>query len=145
MALALAGCESSTVYDRYAHTPLAGWEKNDTLTFDVSPVTASGLYHEALGVRINGAYPFIQLSVIVEQRQLPMGFHRADTLNLMLYDRDGHGKGRGVNYLQYNFPLTDLHLNRGDSLHVTIRHNMKREILPGIADVGFQLKAPASM
>ena len=139
LAVAVVGCKDGTVYDRYAHTPLSGWEKNDTLSFDVSPVAVDGLFHEEVGIRINGAYPFMQLSVIVEQQQLPMGFRRADTLDMELHDKEGHVLGRGVNYYQYRFPITDLHLNRGDSLHVTIRHNMKREILPGIADIGFRL------
>ena len=25
----LSACSGSTVYDEYAHTPIAGWEKND--------------------------------------------------------------------------------------------------------------------
>ena len=29
----LSACSGSTVYDDYAHTPIAGWEKNDTLSF----------------------------------------------------------------------------------------------------------------
>jgi len=33
----LSACSGSTVYDEYAHTPIAGWEKNDTLSFEVSP------------------------------------------------------------------------------------------------------------
>lgn len=34
----LSACSGSTVYDEYAHTPIAGWEKNDTLSFEVSPL-----------------------------------------------------------------------------------------------------------
>lgn len=139
VALVVAGCKNSRVYDHYEHTPLSGWEKNDTLFFDIPPVAQGGSFHEELSLRVNGAYPFMQLSMIVEQMQLPMGFHRADTLNLKLQDHDGRVMGHGVNYFQYSFPITNLQLNSGDSLHVIVRHNMKREILPGIADVGFRL------
>ena len=34
----------------------------------------------------------------------------------------------------------DMKLNKGDSIHLCISHNMKREIMPGIADVGICLK-----
>jgi hypothetical protein len=30
-------------------------------------------------------------------------------------------------------------LNKGDSLEIKIRHDMKREILPGISDIGIML------
>ncbi|MBP7359673.1 MAG: gliding motility lipoprotein GldH, partial [Prevotella sp.] len=45
----------------------------------------------------------------------------------------------GISYYQYNFNISHIELHKGDSIHVCIRHNMKREILPGISDVGFSL------
>ena len=140
VALALAGGNRKTLYNHYEHTPIAGWEKNDTLIFDVNPARQEGVYREEVGLRINGAYPFQGLCLIVEQLILPSGVTRSDTLNCSLIDREGNVKGQGVSYYQYNFHLTNLSLSQGDSLHVRIRHNMKREILPGIADVGLSLK-----
>ena len=63
----LSACSGSTVYDEYAHTPIAGWEKNDTLSFEVSPLLEPGHYKQSLGLRITGAYPFMGLTLIVEQ------------------------------------------------------------------------------
>ena len=40
---------------------------------------------------------------------------------------------------QYIFPLKTLPLEKDDSLFIEIRHDMKREILPGITDVGIKL------
>ena len=37
----LSACSGSTVYDEYAHTPIAGWEKNDTLSSPGITNTAS--------------------------------------------------------------------------------------------------------
>ena len=65
MALSLASCKDSLVYDSYSHTPIAGWEKNDTLTFDIPPLAMAGYYQEQLGLRITGAYPFMGLTLIV--------------------------------------------------------------------------------
>lgn len=137
--LALAACTRNRVYDRYAHTPVAGWERNDTLVFDVPPVAAAGDYVSRLGMRISGGYPFMGLTVVVEQTVLPSRRVTADTLACQLINADGTPRGRGMGFYQYSFPVTAGHLDKGDSLHVTIRHNMRREILPGISDVGFQL------
>jgi gliding motility-associated lipoprotein GldH len=62
-AFVLASCFQRTVYDEYAHTPIAGWEKNDTLSFDIPPILTTGYYQENLGLRITGAYPFTGLTL----------------------------------------------------------------------------------
>lgn len=59
VATALVSCNRKTVYYHYEHTPIEGWEKNDTLTFNVSPMAVAGDYREHIGLRINGSYPFI--------------------------------------------------------------------------------------
>ena len=57
-----------------------------------------------------------------------------------LTDEKGNAIGKGINYHQYRFPVSSFDLNNGDSLVVNIRHDMKREILPGICDVGLIMK-----
>ena len=99
----LSACSGSTVYDEYAHTPIAGWEKNDTLSFEVSPLLEPGHYKQSLGLRITGAYPFMGLTLIVEQtvyhrnRKIP-GECKIDTVNCQLIatpDHEGILENRG--------------------------------------------------
>ena len=40
---------------------------------------------------------------------------------------------------QYRFHLPDISLNEGDSLCFRIHHNMRREEMPGVSDVGLRL------
>jgi gliding motility-associated lipoprotein GldH len=128
------------VYDKYNHTPIAGWEKNDTLSFNVPKQQSNGLYGIDLGLRIDNAYPFMGLTLIVEQRIFPSKELKIDTLNCDLIDKNGNPRNQGISYYQYNFHVNDLSLAQGDSLHITVRHDMKREILPGISDVGIQIE-----
>lgn len=136
----LSSCNKNTVYYQYRHTPISGWDKNDTLFFDIPKLNENGSYNEELGLRINGAYPFMKLVLIVEQTFYPSHMMKTDTLNLSLIDKGGYAKGQGISYYQYKFNISDIDVKRGDSIHVCIRHNMKREILPGISDVGLNLK-----
>lgn len=136
----LTSCRRQTVYFHFEHTPLVGWEKNDTLIYSVTPQTDDCMLHEEVALRINSSFPFQKLSLVLEQEILPSGVVRNDTLNCRLFDNNGDMKGRGLSYFQYNFHLTDMQLARGDSLHIKLRHNMKREILYGVVDVGIQLK-----
>jgi gliding motility-associated lipoprotein GldH len=139
MVMALTACKRQTVYNHYEHTPLSGWEKNDTLTFDVPAMTHDGRYVEEVGLRINGEYPFTRLCLIVEQTVHPSKETKSDTLYCRLIDQQGIAKGRGVSHYQYIFHLTTLELKKDDRLHIDIRHDMKREILPGISDIGIRL------
>lgn len=137
--LLCAACTGNKVYDHYDHTPIAGWEKIDTLKFDVPPLRKSGLYATSMGLRINNSFPFISMTLIVEQTVLPANRTVIDTINCPLTDKNGRVRGKGIGLYQYRFPVSVMTLHENDSLHITVRHNMKREILPGVSDVGIEL------
>ena len=139
LIMLLTACNKRTVYYHYEHTPLSGWERNDTLSFLVGPVGESGPYVEELGLRISSEYPFMGLSLIVEQEVSSTHEKHRDTLVCNLVSEQGSVKGQGVSQYQYLFHVTTMELQSGDRLYVSVRHDMKREILPGISDVGLKL------
>ena len=139
MGMMLTACDDRTVYSHYESTPVKGWERNDTLSFDVAPMQQTGQYVAEVGLRIAGSYPFKGVTLVVEQTVMPSNMKQTYTLNCDLIDDLGRIKGKGINHYQYSFPLSTLKLNEGESLHVSIHHDMKREILPGITDVGLKL------
>ncbi len=142
----LSSCFQDTVFEQYVHTPIAGWEKNDTLSFEIPPLQSGGSYREHLGLRITGAYPFMGLTLVVEQTIYPdpskkwQKTLRTDTIQCDLIDKNGVTKGQGVSYYQYDFPINEYSMCPGDSIHLTVRHDMKREILPGISDIGLKVE-----
>lgn len=139
LSVLFAACNDKKVYDTFHHTPLAGWEKNDSLSFDVHKLKTSGRYLSTLALRIDDEYPFMGLTLIVEQTVHPSHTKHVDTLNCALIGANGIPKGQGIGYYQYAFGVTSMNLQKGDSLHISVRHNMKREILPGISNVGVSL------
>ena len=141
MAALLGACSGGTVYDQYDHTPLSGWEKNDTLQFNIPAAKERAVAQREVELRVTGAYPFQSICLIVEQTTLPSHIFRRDTITCTLMSPTGDIKGKGISLYQYRFPMSDISLNEGDSLSITIRHNMKREILPGITDIGIHLNA----
>ena len=71
-AMLFAACDHRTVYDRYQSTALAGWEKNDTLSFAIPPLKDAATYSAVLGVRTTDAYfpverlrNFLQVPLVV--------------------------------------------------------------------------------
>lgn len=139
-ALILSACESNVVYSQYAHAAIGGWEKNEPLVFDVDSLATEGTYSLTLGMRIANVYPFKNLHMVVEQTVYPEHLVITDTVTCNVADRRGTMLGHGVSLYQYDLPIRKRTYHAGDSLHVKVRHNMKREILPGIADVGITIK-----
>ena len=131
-------CGGGRVYDHYEQIPVNGWGKNDVMSFEIPPLRTNGLYDINLGLRTTGIYPFMSLSLVI-QTEIVGRKTMTDTLLCHLVDLHGHAEGQGVSYYQYNFHLKTLQLNKGDSLHVSIHHNMMREMLPGISDMGICL------
>ncbi len=140
VAMAFASCNRSTIYSQYLHTPLSGWEKNDTLTFSIPRMQTDMELKAIIGLRITDAYPFKTVCLIVDKAISPDNIIDSDTINCSLFDNDGMSKGRGVSCYQFNYHVSNMHLMKGDSVAIHIRHNMKREILPGISDVGITLE-----
>lgn len=151
LVIMLGSCTGGVVYDHYNHTPVSGWDKADTLIYNVPRLVRQSRYVTTVGLRINGSYPFQNLTLIVDQTV----FHKtggaklkaenfSDTLNCPLFDRKGAVKGHGISYYQYRFRVSERQLEEGDSLHITVRHNMRREVMPGIADVGISLSSTSS-
>lgn len=136
---ALAACDTHTVYDSYKDTPVTGWEKSDTLCFNPAAIRQTAVYNASLGMRVSHSYPYKSVTIIVERQTAGTNAVCKDTLTCEITDCDGDAIGSGVNYYQYDFPISDMSLNEGDSLSIKVCHGMKRESLPGIYNVGIRL------
>lgn len=140
LIMALTACETDVVFSQYKHTAPGGWEKNEALIFEVDSMPSSGTYAMIMGLRISDSYPFRNLHMVVEQTILPSHQMVKDTLTCWVSDKRGTMLGHGVSFYQYDLPVRRLSYNKGDSISIRVRHNMKREILPGITDIGITLK-----
>lgn len=140
LLLLTASCEQRTVLHAYKPTAIEGWEKNDSLIFPVDSLPRTGRYNLMLGLRTTSAYPYQEVWIIVDTRLRQPRFEHSDTLHCQLVNAKGDIRGRGVSTYQYDFPLDAKYLLRGQRGQIRIHHMMKREILPGISDVGIEIR-----
>ena len=139
IALGMASCDRQTVYHHFEHVPDNEWEKIDTLKFEIGPVIETGTYHEAVELRINEQFPFLGMNITVEQTIKPRGIILSQHKDCELINTDGSHKGSGISFFQSQFPLDDIDLQQGDTLCISVFHSMKRDIMPGISDIGIRL------
>ena len=52
LLLTLGACQSQVAYHHYRHVSSPGWDKSDTLHFDVQPMTEDGAYELVTELRI---------------------------------------------------------------------------------------------
>ena len=140
LCITAVACHPYTQYDEYRHTNASGWDRDTLLIFDVPPLEQDGTYIEELNIRTDNNYPFRQLSLVVDQEVLPANKHIIDTLQIDVYDDEGDASGKGFSIYQNELVFKFITLHKGDSLHISVGHNMRRHIIPGVNDVGVKLE-----
>ena len=125
--LMLCGCQQQVAYHAFCHIDEPGWDKTDTLHFDISPVARDGNYR-------------LDAELRTDKDPSKESFNNKIDCNLI--SETGVIEGDGISYFQYQFYVRGLSLHQGDSVHISLTHNMKREIMPGISDVGVKLSLP---
>lgn len=144
-AVAFTSCFENTIHFEYKGTDIGGWNREDSITFSIRPLEESSYYFEEIGIRANVEFPYERLHLTVRQEVISTTDSTrrvtiTDKVSLPIYDEEGKPIGTGVNLRQYQIPLKTVKLQAGDSLQVSIRHNMRDSIISGIADVGIKLE-----
>lgn len=138
-ALCVASCRDATVMHFYRETPVEGWDQSDALVYPIDTVQADGLYNMEVGVRTTNGYPYqkLWLTISAELHNPDTAF--VDTLACGFVDAGGARDGSGTDTYQYCYNVGPVELRRGQTGAFKIQHIMRREILPGISDIGIRL------
>ena len=141
--LCLAACDDGVLYHRYQSVSQQGWERADTLCFDLPEAPDDGRYTLEIGLRCSNLFPYQGLWVVAETRLQPTGSLHRDTLYLAVTDEDGRPQGHGINLMQREQSFATLHLSQGQQATIRLRHIMRREVVPHITDVGIRVCKPS--
>lgn len=141
-ALLFTGCGGRPIAYEYQSTPMEGWEPGDTLCFRIDTVETEGNYVMTLGVRTSSmvSYPFQTLWLIVTQQWHNPEQTLCDTVECRIMESDGEMHGSGVSIYQIEQKFQRMHISSGAWAEVSINHYMRREVLPGITNVGIRLE-----
>lgn len=143
----LSACHTNTQYHVYQSVSGGeGWQRTDSVGFELPPEVPAGTYQMEVGIRHTGAYPYrdIWLSVTrVDGDSLPS---HTDTLHIYLADEKGqwHHEGAVGGLFQTAYIWDEPVVLTTDSLGRSFRiaHLMRKNPLPGISDVGIRLFFP---
>lgn len=157
LCLLLVSClDGERLISRYKDiTTPGGWYEKDTIYLQPDTISLSGTYHCNLSIRVSSLYPYRNFSVRAQVKVYTKAGGEQGRDSLTAIRRELHydiaprqyshiafdgKKGYGMAYHEYDTPLGELQLNRGDSVVVAVKQNMRRETIPGIASVGVVLE-----
>lgn len=138
----LAACNENTVYHSYQSLPDEGWEKSDTLSFQI-PITDSipATLRIFAEVRNRTEYPYHDLHLFISQNLPDSTVWRTDTITVNLADSTGRwmGTGWGSIYQSETFMKSVRPLHPGNYT-IKVMHGMKDENLKGLNDIGIRVE-----
>lgn len=139
IALSLAACTDSTLLHRYKPLPAEGWDRSDTVCFELPKAEADIDGTLFIGLRTKASIGYRDIVLAVEQHLEAPAAYRCDTVRYPLTDAEGFALSPGVNHHQYETQQLPFHLQKGESGTVRIHHLMRHEVISGITEVGIKI------
>ena len=138
----LMSCTGGTVFHSYKPLPKEGWERRDTVCFDVPQQEKNIRGTLTVGLRTTANIGIQDIVLAVEQCDETGAICRCDTVRYPLTDAEGNALAGGVNIHQYETQHLPFLLRKGKSTSVRIHHLMRHEDISGITEVGIKIETP---
>lgn len=139
----VCSCSLDVKFSKYSPISSDGWNIDDTLKFSTDTLREGGRYGFTCGVRTRRAYPYQELVLKVERkvyRDSLLVLHKLEKVTCPIVTTEGDFTGDGVATKLHESQLRDFIMQTGDSVEISIYHQMTRETLPGIVDIGVTME-----
>ena len=135
----LAACINGIVQHSYKPLPAEGWERNDTVCFDLPQAAQDFNGTLTIGLRTIAHVGMQDIVLAVEQCNESAEVCRCDTIRYPLTDADGEALTPGVNNHQYETQHLPFSMKKGQGGSVRIHHLMTPETVQGITELGIKI------
>lgn len=134
-------CDKQTVYHNFQSLPTEGWQREDTLSFQVAVPDSATFYSISVEVRNRNNYPYQNLPLLICYDNPETQNFKKDTLEIRLADSTGVWSGDGWGGLyQSTLRAGMVRIGKAGEYRFRITHLLPDTLLPGINDVGIKLK-----
>lgn len=133
-------CHNKTFFHQYRAVDTAGWNRLDTLYFDIPPYADSASVRVTLEVRSTPQVGHQRLWLAVESRWQQPDSLRTDTIAVQLIEPSGENTGSGINLFEHEQPLYTCPLTAGQHGRIAVYHIMQLQRVPGLNDIGIRIE-----
>ena len=133
-------CQDSTQYYSYQPVSSAGWNREDTLLYTITPSLPKGNHEIQIGIRHSESYAY--RDIWLGLRYSLKDSLACDTIHFYLADEDGNWHGKGMGGLIQFVKNTSVVLSTQDTISpfdLQIFHLMNDSLLKHVCDVGIRL------
>ena len=135
----LIACIGGTYFHSYKPLPIEGWERRDTVCFNMPQATQDFSGTLTIGLRTIAHVGVQDIVLAVEQCHEASEACRCDTIRYPLTDTEGDALNPGVNYHQYETQHLPISMKKGQGCTVRIHHLMTPETMKGITELGIKI------
>lgn len=141
MAALITSCShSDTLFHSFQQLPRNGWEKGDTIKFDIDSILCDGptAAEVSIEIRCNRQYPYQKLWIIAENNFTEKD-QATDTIHFNISNGRGKILGNGMNLYQYTARLKETTIDKGTPYHLHIIHFLRQMHLEGVESIGVKI------
>ena len=140
LGFSLAACNENILLHSYKPLPIEGWDRRDTICFDLPQTQENINGILTIGLRTTANIGTRDVVLAVEQCNENMIVCRCDTVRYPLTDAEGYALSKGVNCHQYETKHLPLQIKKGQNHSIRIHHLMSNETFTGITEVGIKIE-----
>ena len=135
----LAACIGGTCFHSYKPLPAEGWERRDTICFDLPQADQDYNGTLTIGLRTKAYIDMQDIVLAVEQLNDSAEVCRRDTIRYPLTNTKGDALAKGVNHPQYETEQLPIRMKKGQGGSVRIHHLMRNETVQGFTELGIKI------
>ena len=136
----LMACSGGTILHEYHDVDLWDWKTDDTVSFTLPTITASGDVVATIGVRFTSSYPYNDL-FLLGTLECDSSEIRTDTIKICVYNTKGSNEGDGFPYSTITQQINSIEVDSGHVYQYKVNHIMQDPKIKGIAGIGLHLKS----
>lgn len=140
--LFLISCHQNEVFFSYQSLPKSGWNKDSLLTFNFQVTDTVPKYDVFIQVRHYGNYPYQNLWLFLENKNVRKNIIKKDTIEFFLADEFGKWLGNGSGAIK-EMPVyyrQQIHFPDSGRYQILIGQGMRDSLLVGIEKVGIRIE-----
>jgi len=139
IGLTIAACTNNTLIHSYKPLSADGWNRCDTICFNIPQAEADINGILTIGLRTIANIGMKDVVLAVEQCGETASLYRCDTISYSLTDSEGNALGKGINIHQFESVQLPFQMKKGHGCSVRIHHLMRREVITDITEVGIKI------
>ena len=140
--LFLISCHQNEIFFEYKSLPKSGWNKDSLLTFNFNVSDTVPAYDVFIQVRHYGDYPYQNLWLFLENKNVSKNIIKRDTIEFFLADEFGKWLGSGVGPIK-EMPVyyrQQIHFPDSGMYQIKIGQGMRDSVLVGVEKVGIRIE-----